>query len=58
MGSNRVILIIEVVLAVVWSTGLGLVVGSFAGLAAAVGAFALALATIGFVFVVAYERGG
>jgi F0F1-type ATP synthase assembly protein I len=58
VGGNRVILVVEVVLAVVWATGLGLLVGSFAGLAAAVGAFALALATIGFVFVVAYERGG
>lgn len=51
------ITVVEGVLAVMFSTGVGLVVGAVSS-TAGIGAGLLALSVIAFFFVVAYERGG
>jgi hypothetical protein len=62
MGVNRKVtavqwvLIIEVVLALTLSVGVGLIVGAFSA-SAGIGAGLLAFSAIGFLFVIAWERG-
>jgi hypothetical protein len=50
------VLIIEVVLALTLSVGVGLIVGAFSA-SAGIGAGLLAFSVIGFLFVIAWERG-
>jgi hypothetical protein len=55
MGVKRRVLVVEVVCALVFAVGVGLVVGSVDA-TAGVGASLLALAVSGFAFVLAWER--
>jgi hypothetical protein len=54
--SAQRVLIIEVVLALTLSVGVGLIVGAFSA-SAGIGAGLLAFSAIGFLFVIAWERG-
>ena len=55
MSRKQVVFVCEVVCAVVFATGVGLVASAISG-TVGVGAALLALSAIGFLFVIAWER--